>query len=323
LGCQLTGVDTSGFAAATALAAKADVAIVFVGLHPGQGGGDAREDEGWDRTNISLPGVQSQLIQAVFAVNKKTVVVLIHGGPLGIDWEKANVPAIVDAFYPGSMGGDAIARILAGDVSPSGRLPVTVYPANFITARDIWDMNLRDKGGITYRYYTGQPLFEFGFGLSYTTFSYVISSEESFKMVTVGSMVDAHSSYYETMGKMPNAPAIYTVVVTNTGKVESDNVVLGFLTNPPGPNAPLKELFGYTRVHLKPGEKTTVQFPVPPQVLSLVDKYGNEEIHPGVYTISIGDSLQTVEAKLKVVGEPRTIFSLQAIRKSSPDSLRF
>jgi len=160
------------------LASKAEVVFLFVGLHPGQGGGDAREDEGWDHRQIALPGVQGQLIQAVHAANPKIVLVLIHGGPLGIDWEKTNVPAIVDAFYPGSMGGDAIASILAGDVSPSGRLPNTIYPADFINVRDIWDMNLRDKGGITYRYYTGTPLWEFGFGLSYTTFAYTIEPLE-------------------------------------------------------------------------------------------------------------------------------------------------
>jgi len=197
-GCELTGQDTSGFAAATSLASKAQVVIMFVGLHPGQGGGDAREDEGWDRHQIALPGVQGQLIQAVHAANPKIVLVLIHGGPLGIDWEKANVPAIVDAFYPGSMGGDAIASILAGDVSPSGRLPNTIYPADFVNVRDIWDMNLRDKGGITYRYYTGTPLWEFGFGLSYTTFAYTIEPLEREKTVTVESMVSAHKGYYET-----------------------------------------------------------------------------------------------------------------------------
>jgi len=313
-GCELTGQDTSGFSAATTLAAQANVVFVFVGLHPGQGGGDAREDEGWDRHQLGLPGVQSQLIQAVHGANPKVVVILIHGGPLAIEWEKANVPAIVDAFYPGSMGGDAIARVLAGDVSPAGRLPNTIYPANFVNVRDIWEMGLREKGGITYRYYTGTPLWEFGFGLSYTTFSYTMDPLESVKTVSVESMVLAHKHYYETLGKQPNAPAQYTVVVKNTGQVESDDVVLGFITSK-DPDAPLKELFGYERVHLKPGENATVHFSVPPQVLSHVDIYGNEEIRPGVYKISIGDSLETVEAVLNVVGKPKTIFSLQAIKE--------
>jgi len=310
----LTGQDTSGFSAATALASRVDVAIVFVGLHPGQGGGDAREDEGWDRHQLVLPGVQGQLIQAVHGVNPKMVVVMIHGGPLAIEWEKANVPAIVDAFYPGELGGEAIARVLTGDVSPAGRLPNTIYPANLVNVRDIHDMGLREKGGITYRYYTGTPLWEFGFGLSYTTFSYTMEPQEREKTVSVDSMVSVHKEYYETLGKLPNAPAQFTVVVKNTGKVASDNVVLGFVTSK-DPDAPLKELFGYDRVHLRPGENATVYFSVPPQVLSLVDKNGNEEIRPGVYKISIGDSLETVEAVLNVVGTPKTIFSLQAIKE--------
>jgi len=127
-------------------------------------------------------------------------------------------------------------------------------------------------------------------------------------------MVSAHKGYYETLGKQPYGAPQYTVLVKNIGQVESDNVVLGFLTSK-DPNAPLKELFGYQRVHLKPGENATVHFTVPPQVLSLVDEYGNEEIRPGVYKLSIGDSLQTVEAILNVVGTPKTIFSLQDIKE--------
>jgi len=240
------------------------------------------------------------------------VVVLIHGGPLAIEWEKDNIPAIIDAFYPGELGGDAIARIIAGDVSPAGRLPNTIYPANFIE-RSIDDMNLRDNGGITYRYYTGTPLWEFGYGLSYTTFNYSIDSTEQFKVATAESIAAVHKEYYQEAGKMPNAPFQFTVVVTNTGKVESDNVVLGFITNQP--NGLLKELFGYERVHLKPGENATVHFTVPPQVLSTVDEEGNEDILPGIYHLTMGDPLQCVNAILKVTGEKKNIFSLKKIKE--------
>jgi len=112
---------------------------------------------------------------------------------------------------------------------------------------------------------------------------------------------------------MPNAPFQFTVVVTNTGKVESDNVVLGFITNQP--NGLLKELFGYERVHLKPGENTTVYFTVPPQVLSTVDEEGNEDILPGIYHLTMGDPLQCVNAILKVTGEKKNIFSLKKIKE--------
>jgi len=214
------------------------------------------------------------------------------------------------------MGGDAIARILAGDVSPSGRLPNTIYPADFVTTRKITDMSLRDFGGITYRYYTGAPLWPFGYGLSYTSFTYSMDPHDSYQSVSVESMVAAHKRYYETLGRQPEAPVQYTVVVTNIGRVASDTVVLGFVTST-DPDAPIKELFGYARVHLNPGEDVTVHFTVPPQVLSLVDKLGNESIRPGVYKLSIGDSLETVEALLEVVGEAQNIFSLQKIRENA------
>ena len=112
--------DNSAFAAAATLAKSADVAIVFIGLHPHElvrnNSADSREDEGKDRPYTKLPGLQSELVQAVHAANPNTVVVMIHGGSMSIDWTAANVPAILDAHYPGELGGDAIASILYGDV---------------------------------------------------------------------------------------------------------------------------------------------------------------------------------------------------------------
>lgn len=96
-----------------------------------------------NRKIIAVPGVQEDLVKAVYAANPKTVVVLIHGGPIAIEWTKNNVPAILDAHYPGELGGDAIASVLFGDISPAGRLVTTIYPSSFIQARDISDMNLR------------------------------------------------------------------------------------------------------------------------------------------------------------------------------------
>jgi len=150
-------LNTSGFAAAAQAAQAADVAIVFVGLTPGQMGNDssdAREDEGWDRHLTSLPGHQGDLVRLIVSKNPKTVLVLIHGGPLSLEWEKANVSAILDAHYPGEYGGTAIADVLFGNVSPAGRTSTLIYPSNITAARSISNMNLRDAGGLTYRYYT-------------------------------------------------------------------------------------------------------------------------------------------------------------------------
>ena len=153
-GSGMSDPDESGFAAAVALAKKADVAVVFLGLHPQWFDdvpyNDANEGEGRDRANITLPDVQLKLLQAVVGAGTPVVLVLINGGQLAIPWAKIHVPAIVEAFYPGQMGGDAIAAVLYGDVSPSGRLPYTMYDDDFVGRRpDIGDMSLSANGGIT------------------------------------------------------------------------------------------------------------------------------------------------------------------------------
>jgi len=314
-GCDLSTNDKRGFDLAVSIAQKADVALVFVGLHPGQGQTPAREDEGWDRNSLVLPGVQEDLVKAIAATKVPTVVVLIHGGALAIEWIKNNIPAIVDAHYPGELGGDAITSILFGDVSPAGRLVSTIYPADFINVRNISDMNLRDKGGITYRYYTGKPLWEFGFGLSYTTFNFSVTSANHF-MSTTKQMKNLYHNYYKLLnaGNRYFDP-VYEVTVTNTGNVVSDVVVLGFVSSGHA-NAPIRELFGFDRVaNLKPGENETVYFSVPPTVLSLVDREGTEQIHPGTYYLTFGDSLNVAKATLTLTGEIETVLSLNELKK--------
>jgi beta-glucosidase len=149
------------------LAKKADVVLMFVGLSPGIDGsdGESGESEGTDRCQaegspLSLPGLQSELVAQVAAANPNVVLVLIHGSmSLSLENERALAPAILDAHYPGQMGGDALASILFGDVSPAGRLTTTIYPDSMTTKRNISDMGLREKGGITYQHYTGAPNF--------------------------------------------------------------------------------------------------------------------------------------------------------------------
>lgn len=154
-GCGLEGNDTSGFATAVALAKKADVAVVLVGLtassDPANSGtppvvahGDAYEDEGHDRTEITLQGEQEALIKAVVMANPNTVVVLIHGGSLAIEWTRDNVPAILDAHYPGQQGGDALWNVLLGTngAGPAGRLTQTVYRTDFVDHKNMSDMSL-------------------------------------------------------------------------------------------------------------------------------------------------------------------------------------
>ena len=162
--------------------------------------------------------------------NPKTVVVLIHGGSMSIDWTAANVPAILDAHYPGELGGDAIAGVIYGDVSPGGRVTQTVYPAAWAAKRPISDMSLRGYDadhnvGITHMHYLGSPLYSFGYGLSYTTFSFAwsgsIADESGSDLVaTTNAMAQLHERHYKmsVAERVATTPG-YTVVVTNTGSV--------------------------------------------------------------------------------------------------------
>ena len=149
--------------AAVAAAAGADVAVLFVGSD------QTTEAENFDRSSITLAGQQEKLIQAVFAVQPRTVVVFISGGIVSSPWTVANVPAVVKSFYPGQLGGDAIVDVLTGRFTPSGALPVTMYYPN-ITRRDSRDVNLNSSGGITHLYFKGPVLFPYGYSQSYTTF---------------------------------------------------------------------------------------------------------------------------------------------------------
>ena len=126
-----------------------------------------------DRTNLTLPGYQLDLIQAVHGAGVPTVVVLINSGGLAAEWVYDNIPAVLEAYYPGEMGGDAMASVLLGDVSPAGRLTTTIYPAGFVMQRNITDMEMRPHGavpGVTYRFYPHEDaLFSFGYGMSYAS----------------------------------------------------------------------------------------------------------------------------------------------------------
>ncbi len=265
-GCDISCGSTDGFGDAVAAAKAADIAVVFVGLHPGQGDTPAREDEGWDRAQIALPGNQSALVQAIFATGTTTVVVMINGGPLDITWTKANVPAIVESFYPGEMGGDALYRVLFGKVSPSGKLPYTIYDSSIVKAREIGDMSLTNDGGITYRYYQGAPLWWFGDGLSYTTFTYewYPNNETQSQIIRTEKMASrfGKKKYGDESYK---DPVSYRVKVTNTGSYDGDCVVLGFITSD-DPDAPQKKLFDFQRAFVAMGQSVNVTLSISPEV---------------------------------------------------------
>jgi beta-glucosidase len=272
-GCSITGSkDDEAFAKAVDLARVSDVAIVVVGTSL-----EVMSEER-DRPDWSLPGVQSELIEAVKAVNPRTVVVLVTGGPVAVDWAQENVPALLTGFYNGQEQGAALADVLCGDTNPAGKLTTTWYTGD-ATLPPIGDYDLRK--GRTYLYYDGLPLYPFGHGLSYTTFAY---SELRIEPRTL----------------RPEETALVSVQIKNTGSRAGDEVVQlyvhdAFASVP----RPLKELRGFLRVHLAPGESKTVRFPLAAKDLAFWDVTTHAwRVEDGLFDVAIGSS----SADLRVQG---------------------
>ncbi len=267
--------DTLGEAAA--LAKGADAAIVVVGTT------NAIEAEGRDRTSLGLPGRQEELVRAVLAANPRTVVVLMNAGPLTVPWIKDNAPAILEAWWNGVEGGNALADVIFGDVNPGGRLPHTVYASESqVPPQDEYDITK----GFTYMYLNGKPLFAFGHGLSYTQFRYG-SVQISPRQIPAG-------------GK-----AAVSVEVENVGKRVGDEVVQLYVHDVEcSVKRPAKELRGLERISLKPGEKWTVTFTLPGDKLAFYDvKTHGFVVEPGVFDVLVGSSSEDIrtQGQLEVV----------------------
>jgi len=255
--------------AAVAAAKNADVVIAVVGITSRLEGEEMPVDQpgfsGGDRTNLDLPQPEENLVQAVAATGKPVVVVLMNGSALGANWEKAHANAVVEAWYSGEEGGAAVAETLSGKNNPAGRLPVTFYKdVHQLPHFEDYSMN-----GRTYRYFKGDPLWPFGFGLSYTTFAYS-------ELTLPHSPISA------------NDPLNGSVTVTNTGKIEGDEVVQLYLQFPDIPGAPIRALRGFQRIHLAPGASQTVDFHLNSRDLSVVTDRGDIIVAQGKYTVSIG-----------------------------------
>ena len=220
---------------------------------------------GGDRTNLNLPAVQDQLLNAVISTGKPVIVVLTSGGALSINKAQEKAAAILLAGYGGQQGGNAVADILFGDYNPAGRLPVTYYKSiDQIPAFENYDMT-----GKTYRFFTQEPLYPFGYGLSYTTFKYDnLSIPEK---VVAGEKVAVK------------------VTVTNTGKVSGDEVVELYLTDEKASTPrPIHQLEGFTRVTIKPGESKVVEIKLEPRQFSMINNKSKRVIEPGYFSIAIG-----------------------------------
>ncbi len=272
-------------------AGKADLVIMVAGLSPRIEGEEMKVDAdgfaGGDRTSLDLPAPQEQLLERVHTLGKPTVLVLMNGSAVAINWADANLPAIVEAWYPGEEGGTAVAGLLAGDFSPAGRLPVTFYKsATQLPPFDDYSMAKR-----TYRYFGGQPLYPFGYGLNYTTFHYTNPAVDK---TTVSA----------------NGEITATVEVQNTGAMASDEVVQLYLTHSGVPGAPIRALKGFQRVHLDRGDKKTISFTLRDRDLSLVDEAGKHRILPGKVDVWIGGGQPVTRSGLPLPAGGLTQFTI-------------
>jgi beta-glucosidase len=245
-------------------------AIVFIGgISPQLEGEEMRVNfpgfNGGDRTSILVPAVQTELMKALKSTGKPIVFVMMTGSALAFPWEAQNIPAIVNAWYGGQSAGTALADVLFGDYNPAGRLPVTFYKSdNDLPSFTDYSMNNR-----TYRYFKGDPLYGFGYGLSYTTFLY---DRLIFPLVTRKRQAVPVSVRVKNMGKRDGEEVVQLYVSSQDKTIE----------------APLKALKGFQRIFLKAGESKIVQFNLSPADLSIVDDSGNANEFSGKVIISVG-----------------------------------
>jgi beta-glucosidase len=272
-GCgMLKGTDAE-LAEAVQAAKASQVAVVVLGLSQ-QLEGEQGQQEGnepgitslGDRMSLDLTPAQQKLLEAVHATGKPVVLVLLNGSAVSVNWAAEHVPAILEAWYPGQAGGTAVAEALFGLANPGGRLPVTFYRS----ASDLPAFNDYNMENRTYRYFTGQPLYAFGFGLSYTSFAYR-DLQISPANVAAGD------------------PVSVQVEVENTGQYAGDEVVQLYVKDVEASlPVPLLQLQGFTRIHLAPGEKQTVQFTLTAEQMSFADEKGDWVLEPGEFQVFAG-----------------------------------
>jgi beta-glucosidase len=254
---------------AVTAAREADVTIAVVGITSDLEGEESGVDQpgfkGGDRTSLDLPKPEQELLEAVAATGKPLVVVLMSGSALSVNWAEAHANAILQAWYPGEEGGTAVAETLAGVNNPAGRLPVTFYKG-VEQLPEFTDYSMVDR---TYRYFTGEPLYPFGYGLSYSTFAYS-GLRLSQPTITAGD------------------PLEIEVEVTNSSDRDGDEVAQVYLVFPKVAGAPNLALRAFTRLHLKAGESRKVGFTLGERELGHVDEAGNHVVSAGVYRLSVG-----------------------------------
>ena len=293
-GCPLALLDDGSNAplvddtANAVAAAKAADVVIFVSgidatLEKEEGGPKDPPHDGFirgDRTRIELPPVQEDLIKALAATGKPIVLVNCSGSPMAIPWEAEHLPAIVQAWYPGEEGGQAVAQVLFGDVNPAGRLPVTFYASTSdLPAFEDYSMANR-----TYRYFNGKPLFAFGHGLSYTKFDYADAKVDEASVA-------------------PNGTIKLSFTVNNSGPREGDEVAQVYFRHVhsavPQPNL---ALCGFARVHMAHGKTGNVALEIPAQRFRYWDAARRQYIvEPGEYELLIGGASDEIRARVGVI----------------------
>jgi beta-glucosidase len=250
-------------------ARKSDVIIAVVGITAQLEGEESEASDpgffGGDRTDITLPRPQQALLEALTATGKPLVVVLTNGSAVAVNWANEHADAIVEAWYPGEEGGNAVADVLSGNYNPAGRLPITFY-RSLAQLPPFTDYSMFNR---TYRYFSEEPLYPFGYGLSYSTFTY------SRATVTPGQM-DANTS------------VAVNVLVSNSSTLAGDEVAQLYVSHPGLDGAPLRALAGFQRVHLAAHASQTVSFTLSPRELSIVDANGARQVPAGPIELWIG-----------------------------------
>lgn len=291
---SLTWLDTSRDYQKEALeaATRSDVIIFCGGISSNLEGEEMKiETDGFahgDRTHINLPKIQEDLLKELFKTGKPVIYVNFSGSAIAMNWENENLPAIVQAFYPGEAAGTALTRLLFGDFNPSGRLPVTFYK----TIDDLPDFKNYDMAGRTYRYFKGTPLYPFGYGLSYTTFSY--------SDLAVDEIASTQS------------PVTISVKVKNTGKTYGEEVVQVYISNKTSKSViPLVSLKDFQRVSLKAGEEKSVSFTLNPEDFSVFRSDASNVAEPGIFEISVGGSLPDNKSLKKIIQLTGSAFAIK------------
>jgi len=294
-GCELSGTSKEGFKEALEAARKSDVVVAIVGEKSGLSPSDI-SGEFRDRASLGLPGVQQDLIEALHKTGKPVVVVLVNGRPLSVKWIAENCPAVVEAWLPGEEGGNAVADVLFGDYCPSGRLP-TSFPQD--AGQIPVNYNRRPSSFGNYVFATSQPLFPFGHGLSYAKFEY--------------------SNLAISPGKVgPAGKVAVSCEVKNVGDRKGDEVVQLYIRDEVASvSRPAKELKGFRRITLEPGEKKTVTFHLSMDQLAFYDRHMRFVVEPGTLKVMVGSSSEDIKltgtfevvGATKVTPSDRTFFT--------------